>query len=91
MIQISCLALKSGNAVILKGGKEASCSLKVLYSIIQQALIQSEMPLDSVQLILSREEVDHLLKMDKDIDLVIPRGSRELVQYIKEHTRYIRT
>jgi glutamate-5-semialdehyde dehydrogenase len=91
VVQISCLAIKSGNAVILKGGKEANQTNTALYESIQTALKslpQSyRIPCDSVQLVSTREEIAHLLKLDKYIDLVIPRGSKSLVQYVQESTR----
>ena len=80
-----------GNAVILKGGKEASQSNASLFSSIQKALeslpSNSPIPPSSVQLVSSRDEISHLLKLDEYIDLVIPRGSKSLVQHIKENTR----
>jgi glutamate-5-semialdehyde dehydrogenase len=91
VVQISCLAIKSGNAVILKGGKEANQTNTALYESIQKALKslpQSyRIPCDSVQLVSTREEIAQLLKLDKYIDLVIPRGSKSLVQYVQESTR----
>eukprot|EP00126_Sphaerothecum_destruens_P004862 Sdes_comp18417_c0_seq2m8312 len=88
VIQITALALKSGNAVILKGGKEASHTNSVLVQIVQDALDTVQgIPKHSVQYISSREEVAQLLSMEKYIDLVIPRGSNALVKYVKEQTR----
>lgn len=91
VVQISCLAIKSGNAVILKGGKEAYHTNNALYDSIQKALkslpANHGIPCDSVQLVSTREEIAHLLKLDKYIDLVIPRGSKSLVQYVQENTR----
>ncbi|KAI9346415.1 glutamate-5-semialdehyde dehydrogenase [Zopfochytrium polystomum] len=90
VIQISCLAIKSGNAVILKGGKEASRSNGALYHALRSALAQPEgsgVPADAVQLVETRTEIDSLLKMDQYIDLVIPRGSNQLVRHIQSSTR----
>eukprot|EP01135_Chromosphaera_perkinsii_P010611 Nk52_evm11s2192 gene=Nk52_evmTU11s2192 len=88
VIQISSLALKSGNAVILKGGKEASHTNSVLVQIVQDAICKVDgVPKEAVQYISTRQEVAHLLNMDKYIDLVIPRGSNSLVKYIQGNTR----
>ncbi|KAI9090551.1 Aldehyde/histidinol dehydrogenase [Phlyctochytrium arcticum] len=91
VVQISCLALKSGNAVILKGGKEAAQSNQILFQTIQDALasLSDEIPIPdtSVQLVSTRDEIASLLKLDVYIDLVIPRGSKQLVQYVQESTR----
>jgi delta-1-pyrroline-5-carboxylate synthetase len=96
--QIAALAIKSGNALIAKGGKEAEQTLSVLLGIIHQAISDhstsvpghSEMRLtvcNAVNLVHSREDISQLLKLDEDIDLVIPRGSNSLVKYIKMNTR----
>lgn len=84
LVQIAALALKSGNAVILKGGSEASHSNRVLYEIIRDAT--SELPTGWAQLIEAREDVNALLEMDDSIDLLMPRGSSEFVRYIQENT-----
>ncbi|KAI8620672.1 glutamate-5-semialdehyde dehydrogenase [Chytriomyces sp. MP71] len=88
VVNIASLALKSGNAVILKGGKEASRSNAILHKIISDALSQSEtISKDSVLLVESRTAIDELLKLDRYIDLVIPRGSNSLVRHIQGSTR----
>lgn len=88
LIQIACLALKSRNAVILKGGKEAKHTLEQLNEIVRCALGQVPgAPVDAVQLILTRDQVAPLLKLDKYIDMVIPRGSNQLVQSIQDQSR----
>jgi glutamate-5-semialdehyde dehydrogenase len=87
LIQIVALAIKSGNVVILKGGKEAQHSLKSLHQAIIGALKLNGMDIHCAQLILTREEVGPLLEMDRYIDLVIPRGSNTLVRQIQENTR----
>ncbi|RPB18002.1 gamma-glutamyl phosphate reductase [Terfezia boudieri ATCC MYA-4762] len=84
---IASLALKSGNAVILKGGKESVHSFAAIAKVIREALESTNIPPGAVQLVESREEVNSLLDQDQYIDLVIPRGGNELVRYIKEHTR----
>ena len=83
-VQIASLCLKSGNAVILKGGREASNSNRALVDAMRSAL--PEEVRDAVQLVESREAVADLLKFEKLIDLIIPRGSAELVRHIKSST-----
>jgi len=87
LIQIVSLAIKSGNGVILKGGKEAVRSCEVLTKIIQQALAETAVNPECVQLLTTREETIELLKMDEYIDLIIPRGSNSFVQFVQENTR----
>ena len=88
VIQIASLALKSGNAVILKGGKEASRSNAVLVDVVRGALkAEGGFPVDAVQFVSTREDVAGLLVQDEYIDLVIPRGSMKLVRYVKAATR----
>ncbi|EFW90023.1 gamma-glutamyl phosphate reductase [Haladaptatus paucihalophilus DX253] len=84
LVQIAALGLKSGNAVILKGGSEASHSNRVLFEIIREAT--SEMPDGWSQLIEARADVDALLDMDDAIDLLMPRGSSAFVEYIQDNT-----
>jgi glutamate-5-semialdehyde dehydrogenase len=85
LVQIASLALKSGNAVILKGGSEASESNRVLYEIIRDAT--ADLPAGWAQLIEAHEEVDRLLELDDQVDLVMPRGSSEFVSYIQDTTQ----
>ena len=86
--QISSLCLKSGNAVILKGGREAQHSNKIIVSLIRDAIQNiSGVPIGAVQMIETRSEVADMLKEDKNINLVVPRGSNEFVKYIQENTR----
>jgi glutamate-5-semialdehyde dehydrogenase len=84
LVQIASLALKSGNAVILKGGSEASHSNRVLYELIREAT--ADMPEGWSALVEARADVETLLGMDDAIDLVMPRGSSEFVSYIQEST-----
>lgn len=86
-IQISSLCIKSGNAVILKGGSEAMNTNKMLAILIKESLKKANIPEESVQLIGTREEVKKLLGMHDFIDLVIPRGSNKFVKYIQENTK----
>jgi len=86
--QVASLALKSGNAVILKGGSEAARSNEALVAIWREALAEfPSVPLDSIQLLQTRQDVLELLALDRDVDLIVPRGSYELVNYIMEHSR----
>lgn len=85
--QISALGLKSGNAVILKAGREVECTASALVTIIRQALTQSGLPEDSVSLVTGRESVLQLLGMSDVVDMVIPRGSKQLVELVKANTR----
>ena len=86
--QLASLALKSGNAVILKGGSEAAQTNEALVSIWRDCLKRfPAVPLDSISLLESRAAVLELLAMDHDVDLIIPRGSYELVRFIMEHSR----
>lgn len=87
VVNISSLAIKSGNAVILKGGKESILSLAALSTAIQSALADTVIPPDAIQLVETREEIKALLELDKYIDLVVPRGSNSLVKYIQSNTR----
>jgi glutamate-5-semialdehyde dehydrogenase len=85
--QISALAIKSGNAVILKGGREAARSTAALVLAIRTGLAAAGLPEDAVQSVPDRESVDALLALDDLVDLVIPRGSNALVKSIRERTR----
>jgi len=87
LIQIVSLALKSGNAVILKGGKEAVRSCEILTKVIHQALAETAVNPEAVQLLTTREETIELLKMDAYVDLIIPRGSNSFVRFVEENTR----
>ena len=82
LVQIATLCLKSGNSVLLKGGSEAKETNKILANIIEEASIHADLPRGWMGLLETREEVGEMLKMDKYIDLIIPRGSNAFVQYI---------
>jgi glutamate-5-semialdehyde dehydrogenase len=86
LVQISTLCLKSGNAVLLKGGSEAANTNKILAKVIAEATAKAGIPVGWIQLLETRQHVAEMLKMDKNIDLVIPRGSNEFVRYIMNHT-----
>ncbi len=86
--QISSLAIKSSNAVILKGGKESKNTNKKILEIINSALSEiPEFPKNVVQQVFSRDDVAEMLKCDEYINLIIPRGGNNLVKYIKENTK----
>lgn len=86
--QISALAIKSSNAVILKGGKEAENTNKTIFEIIVSALNSVKgFPQSMVNLIFTRDDVKELLNADKYVNLIIPRGSNALVKYIKANTK----
>lgn len=87
LIQIATLCLKSGNCSVLKGGSETANTNKVLFDIIYDAGTLCGLPDGFATLIESREGVSELLAMDKHIDLIIPRGSNEFVQYIMNHSK----
>lgn len=87
VIQIASLAIKSGNGVILKGGKEAIESCTVLVKAIKAGLAQSEVDPEVIQILTTRSETSELLKLDRYVDLIIPRGSNEFVKYVQDNTR----
>lgn len=86
--QIAALAIRSGNGLLLKGGKEAERSNALLHQIIVEAItVASEGRVEgAIGLVTSRADIKTLLKLDSVIDLVIPRGSGSLVRYIKDNT-----
>ena len=87
LLQIGSLAIKSGNAALLKGGREAAGTNRVLAGILREALAAAGLPEDAIQLLDGREDVEALLAQDDLVDLVIPRGSSALVRHIQAHTR----
>ncbi|KAG0202491.1 hypothetical protein BGX28_005012 [Mortierella sp. GBA30] len=105
VVNIAALAIKSGNAAILKGGKESFHTCSAISKAIREAMEDAGAAAskadgaenkedakalnlaDAVQIVESREDIDALLKQDKYIDLVIPRGSNALVKYIQWNTR----
>ena len=86
LVQISTLCLKSGNAVLLKGGSEAENTNKILADIIAKAAISAGLPDGWLQLLHTRQDVAEMLALDKYIDLIIPRGSNEFVRHIMNNT-----
>ncbi|XP_019448549.1 PREDICTED: delta-1-pyrroline-5-carboxylate synthase-like [Lupinus angustifolius] len=86
LVQIAALAIRSGNGLLLKGGKEARRSNAVLHKVIT-SVMPDTVGDRIIGLVTSREEIPDLLKLDDVIDLVIPRGSNELVSQIKDSTK----
>ncbi|MEM5947450.1 glutamate-5-semialdehyde dehydrogenase [Spirochaetia bacterium 38H-sp] len=86
LVQISTLCLKSGNAVLLKGGSEAENTNTILAEIIADVSSRAGIPDGWIQLLHTREDVGQMLSMDEYIDLIIPRGSNEFVKYIMNNT-----
>ncbi len=87
VMQISSLAIKSGNGVLLKGGQEALHTCQALTKAIQAGLAQTSINPAVVALLTSREETLELLKLDRYVDLIIPRGSNSFVQFVQDNTR----
>ena len=83
-IEAASLAIKSGNACILRGGSEAIESNQALAALVQQALAGAGLPADAVQLVptIDREAVGHLITMTQYVDLIIPRGGKGLIERI---------
>ncbi|GAB4831846.1 Delta-1-pyrroline-5-carboxylate synthase [Ancistrocladus abbreviatus] len=86
LVQIASLAIRSGNGLLLKGGKEAKRSNAILHKVITSA-IPDKVGEKLISLVTSRDEIPDLLKLDDVINLVIPRGSNKLVSQIKESTK----
>lgn len=86
LVQISSLCLKSGNAVLLKGGCEAALTNELLAALIAEATTECALPADWCGLLHSREDVQEMLKLHELIDLVIPRGSNAFVRYIMQNS-----
>ncbi len=86
-IDIATLCLKSGNAAVLRGGKEAVHSNAVLGDLLRDALEGSELPADSAQVVRDpdRAHIDELLRMHEVIDLIVPRGGAGLIAYVREN------
>jgi glutamate-5-semialdehyde dehydrogenase len=86
LVQISALCLKSGNAVLLKGGSEASETNRILAEIITRASVEAKMPQGWLALLETRTDVAEMLGMDQYIDLIVPRGSNAFVRHIMGNT-----
>ena len=87
LVQISSLCIKSGNCAILKGGKETVNTNKVLFDIIHKAVMDAGLPEYALVQATLHNEIDELLACEKDVDLLIPRGSNQFVQYIMNNTK----
>ncbi|NLZ81146.1 MAG: glutamate-5-semialdehyde dehydrogenase, partial [Clostridiales bacterium] len=87
MVQISTLCIKSGNCAILKGGSEAMKTNKALFEIIHNAAVEAGLPKGCMMQVEAREEIGELLACHESVDLLIPRGSNEFVQYIMSNTK----
>ena len=86
LVQISTLAIRTGNSALLKGGSEALGTDRELVKIIREALMGAGLPQDAIELIESRESVKALISMNEFVDLIIPRGSASFVKYIQENS-----
>ena len=87
LVQISSLCLKTGNAILLKGGSEARNSNEALFEVVAKSSTEGEgIPEGWVQLLKTREEISEMLRLNEYIDLIVPRGSNRLVKYIQENT-----
>jgi len=87
LVQITTLCLKSGNGVLLKGGSEAKETNRILAEIIINAAEAAGIPANWAALLETRADVNDMLKMDRYIDLIIPRGSNDFVRYIMDNSR----
>jgi glutamate-5-semialdehyde dehydrogenase len=87
LVQIASLALRSGNAVLLKGGREARESNRALAEVVHVALERAGLPPEAVQLLDDRSEVEALLSMEKGVDLVVARGGKEFVEHVRARSR----
>jgi len=84
----AALCLKSGNAAILKGGREAIHSNKAIFKVLKDQLKKTKIPLDALQLIGStdRQAVYELLKLDEYLDVIVPRGGEELIRFVADNS-----
>ena len=87
VVQIASLAIRSGNGALLKGGSEARCTNEAVMKALQAGLANSPVSPDALALLTTRQESLALLRLDGLVDLIIPRGSNELVQFIQDNTR----
>ncbi|MHC4570484.1 MAG: glutamate-5-semialdehyde dehydrogenase [Planctomycetota bacterium] len=86
LVQISTLCLKSGNAVLLKGGSEAARTNRILADVISNASEKAGIPKGWIGLLETRQDVAEMLELDEHIDLLVPRGSNEFVRHIMDNT-----
>jgi len=83
------LCLKSGNSVLLRGGSEASHSIRAIGQVLQKALLKTGLPPEAIQVLpyTDREAIRAMLQLEEEIDLIIPRGGEELIRFVSEHSR----
>ncbi|CAI8228902.1 MAG: Gamma-glutamyl phosphate reductase [Prochlorococcus marinus str. MIT 9313] len=87
VIQIASLAIRSGNGALLKGGSEASHTNQAIIEALKNGLAETEIDPEAIALLTTRQESLALLRLDGLVDLIIPRGSNELVRFIQDNTR----
>ena len=87
VLQISSLAIRSGNGVMLKGGSEANLTNSSIVKALQEGLNESGLDKNAICLLTSRKDSMAMLNLEKYINLIIPRGSNELVKFIQDNTR----
>ena len=87
LVQIASLALRSGNALLLKGGREARESNRALTRVVQEGLEAEGLPAEVVQLLDDRSEVEAVLALERGVDLVVARGSKEFVEHVRARSR----
>ena len=87
LVQIASLCIKSGNCIILKGGSEAALTNTALFDVIYDAAVSAGLPENFAVLIEDRTQIDELLKCHEYVDLLIPRGSNQFVQYIMNNSK----
>lgn len=87
LVQISALCIKSGNCAILKGGSEAAETNRVLFDLVWQAGLTAGLPHGFLTLVTGRSEINEMLACHESVDLIIPRGSNEFVQYIMANSK----
>ena len=87
LVQIASLCIKSGNCIILKGGSESKNTNRILFDTIYNAAVKAGLPENFAVLIEDRAGIDELLKCHEYVDLLIPRGSNQFVQYIMNNSK----
>jgi len=87
VMQISSLAIRSGNGVMLKGGSEANLTNTAIVKALQEGLNESGLDKNAICLLTTRKDSMAMLNLEKYINLIIPRGSNELVKFIQENTK----
>ena len=87
LVQISSLLIKSGNCAILKGGKETAETNRALFSVIYKSVVDAGLPEGCLLQAEQHNEISELLMCDRDVDLLIPRGSNAFVRYIMDNTK----